>query len=84
MSDIVVGAAIGIIGVTIGGILTSINNWIQIRHQGKEAGKERRIRAREGYLIPLRQALSKYLSMSVRGVTAYTVIKELQEKGVDR
>ncbi len=83
MSNIVVGAIIGIIGVIIGGILTSINNWIQIRHQGKEARKERRIRAREGYLIPLRQALSKYLNMSVRGVTAYTVLKEMQEKGVE-
>ena len=84
MSNIIVGAVIGIIGVIIGGILTSINNWIQIRHQGKEAGKERHIRAREGYLIPLRQALSKYMNMSVRGVTAYTVLKEMQEKGLER
>lgn len=84
MSDIVIGATVGIIGVIIGGILTSVNTWIQIRHQGTEAGKERRIRAREAYLVPLRQALSKYINMSVRGVTAYTVLGELQEKGVER
>ncbi|MBI2832723.1 MAG: hypothetical protein HYX79_10755 [Chloroflexi bacterium] len=84
MSDTVVGAVIVIIGVIIGGILTSINNWIQMRHQGKEARKERRIRAREGYLIPLRQVLSKYMNMSVRGYTAYTIFKEMQEKGEER
>jgi len=83
MSDIVVGAAIGIVGVIIGGILTSINNWIQVKHQEKEARKERRVRAREGYLIPLRQALSKYMSISVKGITAYAVLKEMQEKGVE-
>ena len=71
MPYIVIGAIIGIIGVIIGGILISINRWIQMKHQGKEAGKERRIKAREGYLSPLRQALSKYMYMSVKGVAAY-------------
>ena len=82
MPDIVIGAGIGIGGVIIGGILTSFNSWIQMKHQEREAGKERRIKAREGYLIPLRQALSKYMNMSVRGAAAYGVLKELEEKGV--
>lgn len=83
MSDIVIGAIIGITGVIIGGILTSINNWVQIKHLEKEALIGRRIKAREGYLIPLRQALSKYMSMLVRGVTAYAVLEEMQEKGTE-
>lgn len=83
MSDMVVGAIIGIGGVIIGGILTSINNWVQIKHQEKEALIGRRAKAREGYLVPLREALSKYMSNSIKGVSAYAVLKEMQEKKME-
>ncbi len=80
MPDIVVGATIGIFGVIIGGLLTSINNWVQIKHKEKEGLIGRRIKAREGYLIPLRESLSKYMGNSIKGITAYAVLGELEAK----
>lgn len=83
MSDTLIAQLGVIVGVITGGILTGAISFIQIRHQTKEARKDRRVRARESYLIPLRQALSKYMNMSFKGYSAYAVLKDMQEKGAE-
>src|SRR4030042_5507642 len=85
MSDITLGATIAglsaLIGALIGGGIASINNWTQIKHQREDALISRRIKARESYLFPLREALSNYLNNNIRGITAYAVLKEMERKG---
>ncbi len=87
MSDIVVGIIVGvtgIVGVTVGGIVANIGSRTQLKHQEKEARIARLIKVREGYLIPLREALSKYMRESITGASAYGVVREMQEKGIER
>jgi Ni,Fe-hydrogenase I large subunit len=87
MSDITLGAIIaglsGLLGALIGGAIASVNNWIQIKHQREDALISRRIKARESYLVPLREALSNYINNNIRGITAYAVLKEMERKKVE-
>ena len=84
MSDIVLGAIIGVGGTIIGGALIGISSWMQLRVQLKHSEREaligRRSKTRESYLIPLREALSKYIANAIKGISAYAVLKEMGKK----
>src|SRR4030042_6207838 len=88
MSDITLGATIAglsaLIGALIGGGIASINNWTQIKHQREDALISRRIKARESYLFPLREALSNYINNNIRGAAAYRTLQDLQKRKFDR
>lgn len=87
MSDVILGALLaglsGLFGVLIGGAIASVNSWIQIKSKTREAEISRRIKSRETYLISLRESLSKYLSISMKGYKAYGVFREMQAQGVE-
>jgi hypothetical protein len=88
MSDITLGAIIAglsaLIGALIGGGIASINNWMQIKHKREDALLDRRIRDRERYLVPLREALSNYINNNIRGAAAYRTLQDLQKRKFDR
>ena len=87
MSDVTLGTLIagitGLLGALIGGGIASINNWIQVKSQTREAKIARLIKSRETYLLPLRESLSKYMSISMKGFQAYAVLMEMQAPGVE-
>jgi hypothetical protein len=87
MSDIVLGAIIGGGFAVIGGIVVGIINWKQLkdqlRHSEINALIDRRSKARESYLIPLREALSKYIANAIKGISAYAVLKEMERKKME-
>ena len=87
MSDVTLSAVIagitGLFGALIGGNIVSINNWIQVKTQTREAKISRLIKSRETYLLPLRESLSKYMSISMKGFQAYAVLMEMQAQGVE-
>jgi hypothetical protein len=88
MSDITLAAIIAglsaLIGASIGGGIASINNWIEIKHQRENALISRRIKVRESYLVPLREALSNYINNNIRGFAAYRTLQDLQKRNFDR
>ncbi len=82
LSALIAGLA-GLFGAIIGGCIASINTWTQIKHQKEDAQIARFVKAREIYLLPLREALSKYMSNIIKGYTAFTVYNEEKEREAD-
>lgn len=70
MSDIVLGALIGIGATALGSIIIGILNYkntkAQLRHQEREAQRNRLIAARKDTLVPLRNKISEWVACSSR------------------
>ncbi len=84
MSDLVLGALIGIAGAIVGAIITAIVAYINTNSQLKlrmyELRTDRLIKAREHVLLPLREAINMSLEYSNKEMTLMVQMGEANKK----
>ncbi len=84
MSDIVLGALIGIGGAIVGAIITAVISYINTKSQLDfriyELRTDRLIKAREQVLIPLREAVSSSLVLANRALILSIQMQEANKK----
>jgi len=83
MSDIVVGALIGIGGVVVGGCISYVTTRLQLKQQEREARRERLISDRERYLTRLRECTSKWIKNSNMVVAMSVSVTQARESGME-
>jgi isopropylmalate/homocitrate/citramalate synthase len=92
LSDIVLGALIGVGGVALGAIITGFINYknarLQLSHQEKEAQRNRLVEARKELLPDLRRTISKLVDCSNHQLAMIIrldkALKEYKEDSLER